>query len=529
MRSIYYASNMHSRLFPENSRSKFETFTNQTDLDYIALGDIEVAIKSITFDNSRESPLDGAQILALKTNLVPDSISSYGWSNITSIFTVYEEGVSFYEFENPTFYPTSLKLLSTARFEIVNIATGEADNFGVGSPTFIEVVVRNQARRMKPPFQVLLDSSCETSKAAFVKNTNMEFTIQLPHRMEFQKDWILCLKSIHLSNKFKTTKDCSMKVMITHGTAIQQFKVEFDEYIPNLETLVEKINRKMRKYLWLTIDNGSVMMMAGPAITKRLGRRNKRDANFMPPSIPSVYHPPPKIPKHLKDHEEVNESENTLSDDIDSEMMKKLFGSIDPKFQREVEGEMEENSENEEIELPKRKLGKTVFASPNKNSDERSVPLELPLPLPLKRMTNSIKSPPSITVEMSKNLLYILGFQPDQTVETFSNSSKVLESTFTPNIYALQPSHFIVCCDIVGDSILGGQHVQVLKYFPNTVKDKSLKIVDVDFKNNDFVKLEQKHFDRIQIRIADITGATMECKDDIPTRLQLLFVNTNSQ
>ena len=112
-------------------------------------------------------------------------------------------------------------------------------------------------------------------------------------------------------------------------------------------------------------------------------------------------------------------------------------------------------------------------------------------------MTNSIKSPPSITVEMSKNLLYILGFQPDQTVETFSNSSKVLESTFTPNIYALQPSHFIVCCNIVGDSILGGQHVQVLKYFPNTVKDKSLKIVDVDFKNNDFVKLEQKHFDRI--------------------------------
>ena len=63
MRSIYYASNMHSSLFPQNSRSKFETFTNQRDLDYIASGDIEVAIKTITFDNSRESLLDGTQTL----------------------------------------------------------------------------------------------------------------------------------------------------------------------------------------------------------------------------------------------------------------------------------------------------------------------------------------------------------------------------------------------------------------------------------------------------------------------------------
>ena len=468
---------MHSTLFPQNSRSKFETFTNQRDLDYIASGDIEVAIKAITFDNSRESSLDGSQTLALKTNLVPDSVSSYGWDNITSIFTVYKEGVSFYEFENPIFFPTSLKLLSTAKFEIVNIATGVQDNFGSGSPTFIQVVVRNQEERMKPPFQVLLDSSCEISKGIFHENTNMDFTIQLPHRMEFQKDWILCLKSIHISNEYKTTKDCSMKVTITNGTKMQLLQVTFDEYIPNLEALVEKINAKMRKFLWVKIDNGMIMMMPGPAITKRLGERNRRvrDANFAPPSIPSVYHPPPKIPKHLKDEE--------------------IF---------------------------KRKRGRTVFTTPNSESHKSSVSMEV-------RTSNSIKSPPSIRVEMSKNLLYILGFRSDQTVETFSNSSKVVESTFTPNIHALQPSHFIVCCNIVEDSILGGQHVQVLKYFASTAKDKSMKSIDIEFRNNDFVKLNRKQFDRIQIRIANITGETVECKEDVATRMQLLFVNTNSK
>ena len=108
----------------------------------------------------------------------------------------------------------------------------------------------------------------------------MDFTIQLPHRMEFQKDWIICLKSVHMSNEYKTTRDCSMKVTITNGAKMQQLEVVFDEYIPTIEALVEKINAKMQKYLWLKIDNGMIMMMAGPAITKRLGKRNKRDADF---------------------------------------------------------------------------------------------------------------------------------------------------------------------------------------------------------------------------------------------------------
>ena len=56
MKSIYYASNMQIHLFPDNSRSEFNCYINPQDLNYISKnGDIEVAVKSITFDNDLDS------------------------------------------------------------------------------------------------------------------------------------------------------------------------------------------------------------------------------------------------------------------------------------------------------------------------------------------------------------------------------------------------------------------------------------------------------------------------------------------
>ena len=93
-------------------------------------------------------------------------------------------------------------------------------------------------------------------------------------------------------------------------------------------------------------------------------------------------------------------------------------------------------------------------------------------------------------------------------------------------MHAVRPLHYLVCCDIVEDSILGGQHVQVLKYFSNDYS--SSPAVDKHFSNNDFVTMTFKNFDRIRIRISDLSGETIRSVPDIPTRLQLLFLNTNS-
>ena len=48
----------------------------------------------------------------------------------------------------------------------------------------------------------------ETSNTRFPSNGNMDFVIHLPKRMEFQRDWLLCLKSIHFTNEFLSIYDC---------------------------------------------------------------------------------------------------------------------------------------------------------------------------------------------------------------------------------------------------------------------------------------------------------------------------------
>ena len=407
---------MQNDLYPGNTRTSFETFTNHQDLSYIATGDIEVAIKSITFDNTREnSTTTNVECLALKTNLAPDTISSFGWDKIVSVFSVHGDGVSVIEFRNPTFFPTTLKQLSRAKFWIVDLATNNPPNLSVGSPTFIEVVVKKQTLRMKAPFHILLDSSCVSSKKRFTNNGNMDFVVQLPKKMEFRRDWMLCLKSVHLTNEFTTIFDCWISV---NGEKIM---LE-DGFTPTQYGLLLKLNKIFRGKLNFTLRSDGMKIKTDP----RLWRRRK---------------------------------------------MKRKGGDT------EKEGEEEEE----------------------------------------------------IDIEISRNLQHILGFRYSVSNIIKMKKDTEIKSFYKPNIYALIPSHFIVCCDLVESSLLGGQSVQILKYFPLDKTRHTQKMIDIDFNNNDYVGLENKMFDRIHIRILSITGEPVKCNENVPTRMQLLFVNTNSQ
>ena len=51
MKSIYYCSNTQSDIFPQNTRSKFESYIDINDLSYLPRKNIEAAIKYIIFDN----------------------------------------------------------------------------------------------------------------------------------------------------------------------------------------------------------------------------------------------------------------------------------------------------------------------------------------------------------------------------------------------------------------------------------------------------------------------------------------------
>ena len=408
MRTVYYASNMQSDLFPHNSRSKFETYIHNQDLSYIPSGDIEVAVKSITLDYDLD--VRNIKTLALKTNLSYDTISSYGWDNIVCIFTIQQKGIQQFEFENPTFFPTDQYRLSRATFQIVDIETNQAPDFSIGSPTFIEVVVKNQLKRMKTPFQILLDSSCEESLKRFPSNTNMEFCIQLPKRMEFSRDWMVCLKSIHFTNNFYTLGRCVLTISgVPPGGHIWKLIRRLDHDFPcSLSHVLKRLNVLCSGILKFSeTKNGKI--------------RIKRDTY-------------------------INENDNLYGDDI--------------------------------------------------------------------------------KIDFSSDMRTILGFEKKDETITLVKNSRHVTSTYKANVFALHPYHFIVCCNLVEESILGGERVKVLKYFPRQSSDTLS--VDQSFPHNDYVKLNMKNFDRIKIRIADLTGKTIQCNPDTPTRLQLLFVNTNS-
>ena len=405
--SIIYASDAYTSLFPQNSRFRFETFTNPMDLSYIASGDIEVTIQTITFDN-----LDFAgQTLALRTNLIPDSICSYGWDKIACIFTIPDDGNTQFTFQSPIFFPTTQALLSTAVFEIVNvnIAPNINTNFISEPPsmkqvtpnaTKIHVLVRNREERMKEPFQVILDSSCSTSKKLFPSNTNTNFTVQLPQRMEFQKDWVVCLKSIHMSNEFK--RGCTIRAIVTTEDGASVQKIDLDESISTIQGLLDAINDGIGSIAHFAIEEGGLL-------TIKFG--DKCEENY------------------------------------------------------------------------------------------------------------------TIRLEMSRNLMRILGFQQQSVI--FTDKKRMLTSTHMPNIDAVHQCIF-VCCNIVEPSVTCGQMHQVLQFFctPNKVG----RTIYYEFPNNIPVKLDRKQFDRIQIQIRDGNGRILECTEgNVGTRLQLSFVNLNKK
>ena len=408
MRSIFFSSNFQSELFPSNSHEKFQTYIHPSDLQYISNGEIEVAIKSITFDYDLIKSLT-SNILALKTNLSYHTISSYGWDNIVSIFSIEQNtrGIRQIEFSNPTFFLTNQEKLSKSQFNIIDLRTGESPNFGFRTPTFIEVIVRERLKRMKPPFHMLIDSSCQESLKRFHRNTNMEFTIQLPKRMEFRKDWSICLKSIHFSNRFISYDKCTILIEIVKPDEI--------EIIP-VTVFGENDN-------FIVTD-----------ITKFIRILNKNCAD----------------------------------------VFKFKIGKLS---------------------------GKVIILCVTKPFHHE------------------------IHATFSEHIMKILGLTKTHVV--FTPSKKSIVADIKPDIFATHPIHFIVSCDLVEESILAGERVQVLKYFSRKPSGES--VIDQQFSNNDFLTLSLKNFDRIHIRISDLSGKTIQSDPDTPTRMQLLFLNTNTR
>ena len=395
MKTIYFISNINPELFPNNTRSKFQNYIDINILNNLPSGSIEVALKSITFDNTVNGEVKDV-VLGLQSDIIHPIINSSTWSQTLSMFTVNKEGVTTFDFINPTFFPSSKESLSKATFKLVDLSTNEAPDFTFGSPTFVQIVVRSAIQRMKTPFQLILDSSCPISKEVFPTNTNMEFSIKLPKSMHFERDWSVALKGMNITNEFQRLHDCYVSL---YNQPIHLM----EDYVDSIDHLLTVLNRYVGIYLKFKVRGGIVKITNGRMSDRYLGA----------------------------------------------------------------------------------------------------------------------------PVNISKNLSYILGLRPEDTSFELKKDLKI-EAVNKANIQAVVPQHLIVCCNLVEHSVLGNQQVQILKYVPNKNKANNAKAVDVEFISNDYQPLELKTFNTIKIRIADVTGATIKASQRIPTRLQLLFINTNS-
>ena len=158
----------------------------------------------------KQPKLFRSSVYGIRSNISEPSISSSAYDTLVCMFQDNEKhDVLNIEFQNPTFFKTRKELLSYAHFDIVNLDTDTTKTvIPIGSPTYIQTVIQPSVPRMKRPFSIFLDSSCPISKKLYVNNANTDFSIELPERMCFRRNWTVALKTLHLPNRIKNIEGC---------------------------------------------------------------------------------------------------------------------------------------------------------------------------------------------------------------------------------------------------------------------------------------------------------------------------------
>ena len=218
------------------------------DMSYYAISlDMKPTMINIDFFKT-----DGV-LYGIRSNISNPTIRNNSYDNIISLFVGNNTNdVEHVEFRNPPFFNTRKELLSRAQFQIVDVNTNLSPNFSTGSPTYIQVVIKKSVPRMKKPFNIFLDSSCPKSKALYPNNNNMEFTIDLPERLSFNRHWQVTLKSLFIPNKILHLDDCYIRYYYYNWTEYS----DLGGYIlkmtslhhTTIETFVHQFNRVLKLY-----------------------------------------------------------------------------------------------------------------------------------------------------------------------------------------------------------------------------------------------------------------------------------------
>ena len=138
--------------------------------------------------------------------------------------------------------------------------------------------------------------------------------------------------------------------------------------------------------------------------------------------------------------------------------------------------------------------------------------------------TQNFKRGYMVELILSKYLASILGYtsSPKRTQTLRFDHDPEYITAYAPNLFLIYPKNLIVGCNIVDDTIFGGQHVKLLRLITNSDNLES-DILTFQFQQDEKVHLGIREFKSIHISIMDATGSPVKSESSFPSRLQLMF------
>ena len=141
-------------------------------------------------------------------------------------------------------------------------------------------------------------------------------------------------------------------------------------------------------------------------------------------------------------------------------------------------------------------------------------------------MKTKYKSPKGAVIDLrlSKYLACILGYtsSPKNSQSLRFDENHEYIAPHQPNMFLTYPKNLIIGCDIVDDTIFGGQHVKLLRLVTNT-SNLTSEILTFDFQQDERVSLAIREFKSIHISILDASGNPVKSESNFSTKLQLQF------
>ena len=581
---IYYSSTAYQNIYSENKNSSFRSDIVAHNLDYIADGQLEAALVNLTF-TLKEKILNKNLQLGVRSSLQLDAnIRASNYDNIIYTFTLLASLKTSLNYQVPPtqyiYFSTTKEHLSRAKFEIINLETnelfGEIDNSS--SPTLIEIAVKPKTMSS---FSMILESGDEKSRNIFNKNTNMNFTTQLPERLELQGEtWSVICKGAQITGSLYNIQDNSFSLKY-----LQYFSNDKDSgstSIPTTQIVIRNLNKIHFQQYFQFYQPSTMDMNKYIRATVELSARSYQNKDELIKFLNQKFIEK-KFPIQFKKSKQQTVLTTTVVFDDNKYDRKQSASTVTiPTELANILGYFNSDTEVEKIEFdllkPNTPDWTTSVASDNDDDDEfmedvESVDMEtfkefeITLPpdnyksreqvveyLNNKLMKHGVKSEFIVnpnhtkilsnlqfnnskynkeksvaTLSLSPNLSIMLGFNIEKLPTEFNRlTQKSLTTTFDHQLHIGLPSNLLIQLNIAQTRVVGKRHLPILQSLHITKSQIRPSILHFVMRENNVALLDTKLFSQVNVKITDIEGNEILAKNDYQTILHLNLVKWSS-